>query len=260
MLHLHFAAQLQMSACAQRRWKLSVWLFLDFLIIHAMDMLFHSVCEGIQKDGNSQNPSTETKTLSELPGTHFMSTFHSGTNSDSRHSLHSCSLPVNTSWVFKVAFDFCSNFLWQQPHASNDSSVHCLSGLLRLSCAALYANPHNKRLELRDTCEPHALWISFFHLFLALVDRFLTTVGLLVSHLTWSFFHCKTTGVPQMFAFHCADKWFLHWSIQMRHLLTINHTQHSPEVGPHVSHSMLAHSSKLSLYMLHHCDKYPAYL
>lgn len=97
-----------------------------------------------------------------LPGTRFMSTFHSGTNSDGRHSLHSCSLPVNTSWVFKVAFDFCSDFLWQQPHASNESSVHCLSGLLRLSCAALHANAHNKRLELGDTCEPHARWISFF--------------------------------------------------------------------------------------------------
>lgn len=82
--------------------------------------------------------------------------FIQGTNSDGRHSWHSCSLPVNTSWVFKVAFDFCSDFLWQQPHASNESSAHCSSGPPRLSCAALYANPHNKRLELEDTCEPHA--------------------------------------------------------------------------------------------------------
>lgn len=40
----------------------------------------------------------------------------------------------------------------------------------------------------------------------------------------------------------------------------VNHTQHSSEVGPHASHSTLAHSAKFGLYMLHHCDKYPAYL
>lgn len=43
--------------------------------------------------------------------TFFMSSLHPGTNSDSRHSSHSCFLPVNTSWVFKVVSDFLSDFL-----------------------------------------------------------------------------------------------------------------------------------------------------
>lgn len=37
-----------------------------------------------------------------LPGTHFKSSFHSGTNSDGRHSWHSGSFLVNSHWLFKV--------------------------------------------------------------------------------------------------------------------------------------------------------------
>lgn len=45
-----------------------------------------------------------------------------------------------------------------------------------------------------------------------------------------------------------------------RYTYTVNHSQHSSEVAPYASHSTSAHSSRLGLYMLHHCDKYPAYL
>lgn len=62
-------------------------------------------------------------------------------------------VPVNNSWVF----NFWSEFLWQQPNASNESSVLCSCELPHLSCATLYANPHNKRLEMEDTCKPHVL-------------------------------------------------------------------------------------------------------
>lgn len=131
----------------------------------------------------------------------------------------------------------------------NESSVHCLSGL---SCAALYANPHT--LKLGDKCEPHALWISFFRsiflCFFCLFSDRSCTIGIA--------FYVITSPVKKHWSF--PNICFLYWSIHMLHLLTVNHAQPSSEVGRYASHLMLAHSSKLSLYMLHHCDKYPAYL
>lgn len=198
-------------------------------------------------------PSMKWRQIQRLPGTHFMSTSHSGTNSDGRHSLHSCSLPVNTSWVLEVAFDFCSDFLWQQPHTSNELSIHCLSGLLRLSCAALYANPHNKRLELGDKCEPYMLWISLFFcsIFFCLSDH----SWLLI--LCNNIFSEKPLEFPKYLLFHCVEKCLVHTHAILH---TIYQTQRSSEVTLYASHSTLAHSSKLGLYMLDHCDKYPAYL
>lgn len=175
-----------------------------------------------------------------LPETHFMSTFHSGTNSDGRHSWHSCFLPVNTSWVLKVAFDFCSDFLWQQPHASNESSAHCLSGLLRLSCATLYANPHNRRLELGDTCEPHAHSCSLYlPLFFCLFSDHSYTIGFSFYVIT---FLVKNHWIfPNICFWPCGESSLALVHTNATPTRTVHHTQHSSEVGPHVSHSTSAH-------------------
>lgn len=132
----------------------------------------HLLFSWIQRDGNSQHPPLWNEdSFSGCLGHVLWAPFIRGTNSDGRHSSHSCSLPVNTSW--------CSKWhLIPAPTFSNSSlthlmisSVHCLSGP-RLSCAALYANPHNK--ELGDTCQPHVHPVTLSSFFSAC---FLTTVS-----------------------------------------------------------------------------------
>lgn len=181
-----------------------------------------------------------------------MSTFHSG-DKLRRQTFFTFLFPSSKhQLVFKVAFDSRSDFLQQQPHASNDLICPLFVWAASFMCRSVCkSTQQGAGRHMPATC---ASCRSIFFFFCLFSDHSFPT-GFTFYVITSP---VKTpTGVPQIFAFHRAEKLFSCWST---HTLTVNLAQHSLEAGPHVSHSLLAHSSKCSLYVLHHCDKYPAYL